>query len=188
MSLSKIEVSTSVEGAYTLAELMDLLGSPKKLKDALSDIEAAAKKNAKALRDLKKAEDQRRADVIADEGIRQKEIDAIHRDKAKLEAAWQQLEEATAVHEARHKEKADKLKAEIAAHKKQVEGLENARATISASQSQQERQNAALRDEMAKVQAEAKKDREAGERALAKAKEINDEANRKIAEMRQLVA
>mgnify|MGYP003633330158 CR=1 FL=1 len=63
---SNINISASVEESYTLSELMELLGSSKKLKDSLLELEAAAVKTDKSLKALAKAEDVRKASVLAD--------------------------------------------------------------------------------------------------------------------------
>ena len=63
---SNINVSANVEDNYTLSELMELLGSSKKLKDSLLELEAAATKADKSLKALAKAENIRKTNVLAD--------------------------------------------------------------------------------------------------------------------------
>ena len=53
-----LRVSSEVNN-YTLVELLDLLGSPKGVKDTLANLEKTTKKANKALNDLTKAENTR---------------------------------------------------------------------------------------------------------------------------------
>jgi len=63
---SNINVSASVKETYTLLELMDILGSSKKLKDSLLELETATGKADKSLKAITKAETVRKVAVIAD--------------------------------------------------------------------------------------------------------------------------
>ena len=99
MAISDIKVTSDVEG-FSLSELLELLGSSAATKKALAELEKAARKNAKALKELNASEMERQAKVDADNAKREKEINAIHKDSAALKAAWDKLEADTAHHNA----------------------------------------------------------------------------------------
>ena len=98
MAISSTTVITSEVNNYTLSELLDTLGSPKRIKAALEELEVASKKAAAAQRDLDKSERTRIDAVEAAAEARAKEIVAISNDKTALAAAWAKLDEDTAAH------------------------------------------------------------------------------------------
>ena len=104
MSISSLKVTTDVDGEYTLPEIMELLGSPKKLKDALGDLEKTAKDANKALKALKAATVERDGIMAQSAKERASEIAAIQKDKIALEAAWKRLDDDTAVKNANHQD------------------------------------------------------------------------------------
>ena len=104
-----LRVSSEVDNC-TLAELLDLLGSPKQIKDTLANLEKASKKANKAIMDLAKAENDRDNKIDAEDRKREKEINAIHKDKETLAAAWAELEADTAAHNKRNQEDRKALK------------------------------------------------------------------------------
>ena len=65
MAISDIKVTSDVEG-FSLSELLELLGSSAATKKALAELEKAARKNAKALKELNASEMERQAKVDAD--------------------------------------------------------------------------------------------------------------------------
>jgi chromosome segregation ATPase len=182
-----LNVSSEVDN-YTLVELLDLLGSPKKLKDALANLEAVSRKTNKSLKDLTKAQNDFDNGADAENRRRGEEIDAIQKDQEALAKAWDKLDEDTKTnnarkHEAnkalkRDREALDTLEAKL---KKEGEFLENARAHLG-----REKEN--VDGQVAEARRDATADRKAAETAKDDAKRLNTEANRKLADMRKLVA
>tara|TARA_R110000765_G_scaffold291644_3_gene387334 strand:- start:701 stop:1267 length:567 start_codon:yes stop_codon:yes gene_type:complete len=184
---SNIRVSSEVDN-YTLAELLDTLGSPKKVKDVLSNLETASKKADKATKALTKAENTRDNAADADNRKREKEINAIHKDKEALAAAWDKLSADTAAHNAANQAARKDLRrdqeafaAKEAALAKQSEALENTRKLL-------DREQANTEGLVAEARKDAMVDRAAAEKAKEDAKRLNTEANCKMANMRKLVA
>jgi len=183
---SNLAVTSDVEG-YTLSELLDLLGSPKATKDALADLEKSAKKNAKALRDLKASNEEFQAERLGSDKKRQKEIDAIHRDNEALVAAWAKLEADTERGNANLQSARKKLRDDQAVFDKQKSAQEDQAAHIEASRDQISKQQDTVDGQVAEARREASADRKAAEKAKADAKQLNADANRKMADMRSLV-
>lgn len=182
-----LRVSSEVDN-YTLAELLDLLGSPKKVKDTLANLEEASKKANKAIMDLAKTENDRDNKIDAEDRKREKEINAIHKDKETLAAAWAELEADTAANDKRNQEGRKALKRDQEEFKlkevqlaKATEYMENTREQLV---NDQEKVGGMVAD----ARRGAVADRKTAEKAKADAKRLNTEANRKMAEMRNLVA
>jgi len=188
MAFSKVlQVSSEVDN-YTLAELLDLLGSPKKVKDTLADLEKASKRANKAIEELTKAENDRDNKTDAENRKREKEIDAIHKDREALAVAWAKLEADTAAHNKRSQEDREALRRDQEEFKlkevqlaKATEYVENTRDQLAIDQEK-------VGGMVAEARRNAVADRKASEKAKADAKRLNPEANRKMAEMRNLVA
>jgi len=174
--------------SISMTDLLTLLGSPKKTQQALVDLEKASKKADKARKALEKAESEQVARMDAEERKRENDIKAIHKDKEALANAWAELEKTTAnqnagVQDARKALRRDQaeFKEIQKAHAMQAEHLENSRDLL---QREQEKVNG----QVAEARREAIADRKAAEAAKEEAKKFNKEANRKIADMRKLVA
>jgi DNA repair exonuclease SbcCD ATPase subunit len=184
---SNINVTSDIEG-YTLAELLDLLGSSSKVKSALSDIEKAARKNTTALKALNKAEADRQASVLSDNAKREKEITAISADRDALKAAWAKLDadstsREASIHTARQALKKEKgaaasQEADVA---RSLKSVADARTALELDRKHLDAQVAEALEEANQIKESADNDREAAKRMLA-------EANAKVAEMRKLVA
>ena len=163
MAISSTTVITSEVNNYTLSELLDTLGSPKRLKAALEELEVASKKAAAAQRDLDKSERTRIDAVEAAAEARAKEIVAISNDKTALAAAWAKLDEDTA------------------AHNSQTEALDNAREIL-------KREKEVVDGQVADARRAANADLKAAKQAKEDATRRNSMANEKMANMRKLVA
>ena len=182
-----LRVSSEVNN-YTLVELLDLLGSPKGVKDTLANLEKTTKKANKALNDLTKAENTRDNKIDAENREREKEINAIHKDKEALAAAWAKFEADTAANDKRNQEDLKALKRDHEEFKlketklaKAIEYMENTREQLGRDQEK-------IGGLVAEASMGAILDRKVAEKAKADAKRLNTEANRKMAEMRNLVA
>jgi len=185
--LGTLRVSSEVDN-YTLAELLELLCSPKVVKDTLANLEKASKKANKAINDLAKAENDRDNKMDAENRKREKEINAIHKDKEALAAAWAKFEADTTANDKRNQENLKALKRDQEEFKlkkaqlaKATEYMENTREQLAHDQEK-------VGGMVAEASMGAILDRKVAEKAKADAKRLNTEANRKMAEMRNLVA
>tara|TARA_R110000823_G_scaffold254474_1_gene376776 strand:+ start:39 stop:605 length:567 start_codon:yes stop_codon:yes gene_type:complete len=188
MAISSTAVITSEVNNYTLSELLDTLGSPKKLKAALEELEVASKKAAAAQRDLDTSERIRIDAVEMDAEARAKEIVAISNDKTALAAAWAKLDEDTAAHNSQNADACRLLKRDQAALKvaeaalaSQTEALDNAREIL-------KREKEVVDGQVADARRAANADLKAAKQAKEDATRRNSMANEKMANMRKLVA
>jgi hypothetical protein len=184
---STLTISSEADG-YTLAELLDLLGSPKKLKEALGELEAASKHSTKLAKDLAKAESQRQAAVLADTQAKlamQEECDVR---VAKAEAAEARLvvaknnkktELAQALADAN-----EKLEA---ANAKETD-LSTREAALKRKESNVDKEYARMEDINDAAQKEIAKDMKAAEKYRQQALKIRREADDKVEAMKKLVA
>ena len=185
--LGTFRVSSEVDN-YTLAELLDLLGSPKGVKDTLANLEKESKKANKAINDLIKAENDRDNKMDAENRKRKKEINAIHKDKEALAAAWVKFEADTAAYNKRNQEDRKVLKRDQEEHKLKEAQLAKATEYMENTREQLARDQERVGGMVAEAGRGAIADRKAAEKAKTDAKRLNTEANRKMAEMRKLVA
>lgn len=185
---SKFNVHAEVEGDYTLAELLDLLGSPKKTKDALADLENATKKSTTALKALENAESQRQANIKRDTAERDKLEAEFMEAQAKAEEAQRKLVNAKSKKrddlKAREDDLNDRQNAfdlfESAARvmKQEYEkGLEDLAAD-----------RAVFEETVAKAQKEIAKDMKAAEKYRQQALQIRREADDKVEAMKKALA
>ena len=86
---SNINVTSDVEGTYTLAELLDLLGSPKRLKDVLAELEKATKADTEAYEILKTTEAKRQVEMAQDSAQRLVDLEKLSKSTKVLEEAKQ---------------------------------------------------------------------------------------------------
>ena len=187
MAISSLKITTEVDGELTLPELLDLLGSPKKLKDALANLESETRKANKAMKELKSSQMKFQSESEAEAASRAKEMKAIAKDRDALKSAWDALELETASRDAENKAARAKLRedteATIAVEKKQAaaeEYISNTRKQLA-----KDHDNAATM--VADARSEASKDGAAAEKAKADAKNMLADANEKMAGMRALV-
>lgn len=188
MGLNTIRVTNEVDGEYTLPELLDLLGSPKKLKEALSELKNAAKKADAATKAIAKAEAQRQATIKADTSERDKrEADAVAAESKAIDA---QRKLATAKSKKRDElnERESRLlvaemelieHAKIADEKDTV--LKNGLADLAADR-------IVFEETVAKAQKEINKDMEAAEKYRQDALQIRRESDDKVEAMRKALA
>ena len=184
---STINVTSNIEN-YTLAELLELLGAPKNAKTALAGLEKAAKKNADALVALNAAEATRRAKIDADNAQREQEIIAIAKDRDALAAAWGQLKEDTATHDANTHKQRQELRKDQGAFKSEVADADASMKNIASERRALELARRDMEKEAEHERIEAQKLRDDAAEDLAAAKAALAEADAKIAEMRKLVA
>ena len=163
---SNINVSANVEDNYTLSELMELLGSSKKLKDSLLELETAATKADKSLKALAKAENIRKTNVLADNS-KKNELQA----ECVIRVA--KAEQAEAKLLSSKKAKKAELEQAVQEFKAQQELCEQAKASLA--------EREAAKKEIAK-------DVKAAEKYRQQALTIKREADDKVAAMKKLVA
>jgi chromosome segregation ATPase len=185
--LGTFRVSSEVDN-YTLAELLDLLGSPKGVKDTLANLEKVSKKANRAINDLAKAENDRDNKMDAENREREKEINAIHKDKEALAAAWAKFEADTTANDKRNQEDWKALKRDQEEYKLKETQLAKATEYMENTREQLARDQEKVGGMVAEAGRGAIVDRKVAEKAKADAKRLNTEANRKMAEMRKLVA
>ena len=187
MALSRtLRVSSEVDN-YTLAELLDLLGSPKKIKDTLANLEKVSKKANRAIMDLAKAENDRDNKIDAENRKREKEINAIHKDKETLAAAWAELETDTAANDKRNQEDRKALKRDQEEFKLKEVQLAKATEYMENTREQLARDQERVSGMVAGARSAAIVDLKDAEKAKADAKRLNTEANQKMSDMRKLV-
>jgi hypothetical protein len=181
-----LRVSSEVNN-YTLVELLDLLGSPKGIKDTLANFEKESKKANKALNDLTKAENTRDNKIDAENREREKEINAIHKDKEALAAAWVKFEADTAAYNKRNQEDRKVLKRDQEEHKLKEVQLAKATEYMENTREQLARDQERVSGMVAGARSAAIVDLKDAEKAKADAKRLNTEANQKMSDMRKLV-
>lgn len=182
---SNINVTSGVEGDYTLAKLLDLLGSPASLKAALSKLEASSKRTNAVLKALNTAEELRKVDVARDAKMTAESVATL---KAQEEKANDALERLADAKSARAKEVTEREEAVAAAEKTLDEnraillrdrnGFDAVRATLARERKEHEASVVAANGEAEKTMAAALEAKDEAQRML-------DNADAKMSRMRE---
>ena len=174
MSISNITVTSNVDGNYTLAELLELLGSSAKTKKALASLEDATKTSAAALKATAKARQAFDAtilghnqDVARDFAALAAKLSALEGEEAKVKAA---KEDATE-HEAAVKDMKQKIAAYEADLKARERGLEHKINSLVLERKEFEANRANALDDAEYEKAKGLKMQAAAKKAMAKAEE-----------------
>ena len=188
MGLNTIRVNTEVDGEYTLPELLDLLGSPKKLKEALSELTNATKKADAATKAIATAEAQRQATI---------KVDTSERDKREAEAMVAESRATDAQHKlvnAKSKKRDELNERESRLLVAEMELLEHAKiadekdAVLKKGLEDLAADRAVFDETVAKAQKEINKDMKAAEKYRQDALQIRRESDDKVEAMRKALA
>ena len=185
---SNINVSANVEDNYTLSELMELLGSSKKLKDSLLELEAAATKADKSLKALAKAENIRKTNVLADNSKKNElQAECVIR-VAKAEQAEARLLSSKKTKKAELEQAVQEFKAQQELCEQAKASLAEREAAIKRAESNSALERKRATDEREAAKKEIAKDVKAAEKYRQQALTIKREADDKVAAMKKLVA
>jgi hypothetical protein len=173
---------------YSLKGLMELLGSPAKLKTAWAELKAISDKADKARKALAKAEAERKDEVFRDASARQTERDAILKDQTALAAAWARFDETQAAQNKSAETHREAVRvdtraqgAEKARLAKDQEDVKKARQAVAAQVTRLNREN----DELRAAAEQARQDKIEAEDAL---KVVQAGVNARMHDMRKALS
>jgi hypothetical protein len=171
--------------SMSLADLLQVLGSPKKTKDALAALEVASSKADKAMKNLDKATKERNAKHDAEAKEREKQIDAIHQDQTALAAAWERLKDDTAVHNANHQEATKKLRADEQALKIGQAQLAKDNDDLKAARRGDDNRRRSDGIKLNELGEQVSAERKRADEAETRAANIESQANQRVASLRE---
>ena len=185
---SNINVTSDVEGTYTLAELLDLLGSPKRLKDVLAELEKATKADTEAYEILKTTEAKRQVEMAQDSAQRLVDLEKLSKSTKVLEEAKEKLVEDTAASNAEISKARSNLRDDEAKFKNQVAATAGAVEALKVERKSLDEERELLLTQSVKEREVAEQYRVEGEKAHDEAKKVLAEAEAKVAEMRKVLS
>jgi hypothetical protein len=189
MGLSnKLTINSDIDGEYTLLELLEMLGSPAKVKTALSDMESAFRKLGKRQKEVDSSQASYEAKILKERDEITASLKALDEKAAKILASENRLtkdrEAKTATFKNREVEvseleEAAKAKtAELAAREKEIARRES---NLAGERKRMEEAQEAADKEITK-------DMKAAEKYRQQALKIRREADDKVEAMKKLVA
>tara|TARA_R110000803_G_scaffold61928_1_gene122023 strand:- start:25 stop:591 length:567 start_codon:yes stop_codon:yes gene_type:complete len=184
---STLNVHADVEG-MELSELLNLLGSPKKLKESLSELEAASKRSSKLAKDLAKSVAEHSANVIRNNAVFEAQLAEADARVNKATAAEAKL----AVAKNTKRTELEQAEASALAEKEELKVLQvdlhTREMAVSRKEENVNAEYARMEDINDAAQKEIKKDLKAAEKYRQDALKIRRESDDKVAAMKKLVA
>lgn len=184
---SNLKVTSDVDGEYTLVELLDLLGSPTKVKTALAELEKSARADTKAYKTLVAAEAKRQTDVLIENAEREKDLVVLAKGQAELQAGQEKLLEDTAASNTDINNARNGLREKEAAFAKLQDNSAAGLREVKKERAALVKERESMMIAVAAEQELADHDRAIANKLKADAKKIMADANAKIANMKKVL-